>query len=72
METEPALRVRFERERRRAAFYSALAGGIAGIIIADMWVAPELGVVGGFLGGIFAYATIFAYETVMWRRNHGV
>lgn len=70
MEAEPALRERFVGERRRSAFFAALAGGGAGIIAAGMWIAPQLGVAGGIVGGLLAYATVFAYETLMWRREH--
>ena len=71
MEAGQVLRERFVSERRRSAFFAALAGGGAGVIAADMWIAPLLGVAGGIVGGLFAYAIVFAYETLMWRRNHG-
>ena len=71
MEAEPTLRERFVTGRRRSAFFSALAGGGVGIIAADMWIAPQLGVAGGVAGGLLAYGMVFAYETLMWRRNHG-
>ncbi len=71
MQGERSLRARFAAERRRAAFFAALAGGGAGIIAADMWLAPQLGVAGGIAGGLLAYGTVFAWETFMWRRHHG-
>ena len=71
MEAETGLRERFASERRRSAFFAALAGGGAGIIAADMWIASQLGVAGGIVGGLLAYGIVFAYETLMWRRNHG-
>ena len=71
MEAETGLRERFASERRRSAFFAARAGGGAGIIAPDMWIAPQLGVAGGIVGGLLAYGIVFAYETLMGRRNHG-
>jgi len=71
VERETGLRERFATERRRSAFFAALAGMGAGIIAIDTWVAPQLGVVGGISGGLLAYALVFGYETLMWRRSHG-
>ncbi len=71
MKRETGLRERFADERRRSAFFAALAGMGAGIIAIDTWAAPQLGVVGGIGGGLLAYALVFGYETLMWRRNHG-
>jgi hypothetical protein len=65
------LRERFETERKRSAFLSFLAGTGIGIIAADTWVSPWLGVPGGLLIGGAAYGIVFAYETLMWRRTHG-
>jgi len=65
------LREQFEMERRRAAFLSFLAGAGAGIIVADMWVSHWLGVPGGLAIGGLAYAVVWTYETLMWRREHG-
>lgn len=65
------LRERFEAERRRAAFLSFLAGTGIGIIAADTWVSPWLGVPGGLAVGAFAYGSVWAYETLMWRRENG-
>lgn len=42
-----------------------------GVIATDTWVSPWLGIPGGLLAGGFAYAVIFTYETLMWRREHG-
>ena len=57
------LRERFEAERRRAAFLSFLAGTGIGIIAADTWLSPWLGVPGGLAAGAFAYGSVWAYET---------
>lgn len=65
------LRERFEAERKREAFISFLAGAGIGIIAVDTWVNHWLGVPGGFLVGGLAYATVYGYETWMWRRKHG-
>ena len=65
------LRERFEAERRRAAFLSFLAGTGIGIIAADTWVSPWLGVPGGLAVGAVAYGSVWAYETLMWRRENG-
>lgn len=65
------LRQEFEEERRRAAFFSFLAGAGTGIIAADTWVSPFLGVPGGVLLGAVAYAVTYLYETLAWRRHHG-
>ena len=66
-----ALRERFEVERRRSAFLTALAGVCIGIIITDTWISHWFGVVGGLGGGGIAYAIVYGYETLMWRRHHG-
>ncbi len=65
------LRERFEVERRRAAFFSFLAGTGIGIIAFDTWVSKWLGVPGGLGVGAAAYAITYLYETWMWRRHHG-
>ena len=65
------LRERFEVERRRSAFLAFLAGTGTGIIATDTWVAPWLGVPGGLAVGGLAYGAVWAYETLMWRRNNG-
>ncbi len=65
------LRERFESERRRAAFMAFLPAAAAGIIASDTWVSPWVGVPGGLLLGGFAYGLVWAYESWMWRRNHG-
>lgn len=65
------LRQRFEQERRRSAFFSALFAGGAGIIATDTWFAHWAGVPGGLAAGFAAYGLVYAYETVMWRRHHG-
>lgn len=65
------LRDRFEVERRRAAFLTFLPAAGIGIIASDTWVAPWAGVPGGLLVGATAYGLVWAYETLMWRRNHG-
>lgn len=65
------LREQFEMERRREAFFSFLAGCGIGIIVTDTWVNHWLGVPGGLLVGGLAYAAVYGYETIMWRRSHG-
>lgn len=65
------LRMRFEAERRRAAFIAFLPGGMTGIIVADTWISPWLGIMGGTVLGLVAYLTVYGYETWMWRKNHG-
>jgi hypothetical protein len=42
----------------------------AGIIAADTWVSPWLGVPGGLAVGCAAYLVVWAYESYMWRREH--
>ena len=64
------LRQRFEEERRRSAFLSALFAGGAGIIATDTWLAHWAGALGGLAAGIAAYGLVYAYETLMWRRQH--
>ncbi len=66
-----ALRERFEIERRRSSFLSALPGIGVGIIVTDTWISHWFGAIGGLVGGGVAYAAVYAYETVMWRREHG-
>jgi hypothetical protein len=65
------VRERFEAERRRSAFFSFLAGTGIGIIVADTWVSPLLGIPGGLLAGGLAYGAVYLYETWMWSRHHG-
>lgn len=65
------LRERFEQERRRAAFLAFLPATGAGIIAADTWLSPWLGIPGGLAAGGFAYGLTWAYESVMWRRRDG-
>jgi hypothetical protein len=65
------LRERFESERKRSAFFSFLAGAGAGIIAADTWLSPMLGIPGGLAAGGLAYGLVYGYETLMWRRHHG-
>lgn len=65
------LRERFEVERRRSAFLAFLPATGIGIIAADTWVSPLLGVPGGLLIGGIAYAGVYIYETLMWRKEHG-
>jgi len=65
------LRDQFEVGRRREAFFGFLAGAGIGIIAADTWVSPWLGVPGGLLAGGAVYAIIYGYETIMWRKHHG-
>ena len=48
-----------------------LAGAGIGIIAADTWVSHWLGVPGGLVVGGFAYGVVWAYETLMWRRENG-
>lgn len=65
------IRERFEVERRRSAFLTFLPAAGIGIIASDTWVAPWAGVPGGLLIGAFAYAVVWGYETLMWRKHHG-
>lgn len=65
------LRERFETERKRAAFIAFLPAAATGIIVSDTWVSPWLGVPGGLLIGGLAYALVWGYESLMWRRHHG-
>ncbi len=69
--TKSPLRERFEAERRRSAFLSFLLGAGTGIIVTDTWLSHWFGAVGGLVGGGATYALVYAYETLMWRRNHG-
>lgn len=66
-----ALRQEFERGRRREAFFAFLAAAGAGIIATDTWISPWLGAAGGLIAGGLAYASVYAYETIMWKRHHG-
>jgi len=68
--TKSQLRERFEAERKRAAFVAFLPAAGAGIIASDTWVSPWLGVPGGLLMGGLAYALVWGYETMMWRKHH--
>ena len=68
---KPALRERFETERKRAAFFSFLLGAGTGIIVTDTWINPWFGVAGGVAAGGLAYGVVYLYETLMWRRDHG-
>ena len=65
------LRDQFEIERRRAAFFSFLAGAGIGIIVTDTWLSHWFGVAGGFVMGGAAYGIVYGYESLMWRRHHG-
>lgn len=64
-------RERFEAERRRSAFLTFLPAAGIGIIVSDTWVAPWAGVPGGLLIGATAYAMVWGWETLMWRKHHG-
>jgi len=68
--TPSSLRERFEAERRRSAFLAFLPATGAGIIASDTWLSPWAGVPGGLVAGAFAYALVYAYESLMWRRHH--
>ena len=68
---KPALRERFEVERRRAAFMAFLPGMGVGVIAADTWLTPWAGVPGGLILGGFAYVVVYGYETLMWRHHNG-
>lgn len=48
-----------------------LPGMGVGVIAADTWIAAWAGVPGGLVFGGFAYAVVYAYETLMWRHDHG-
>jgi hypothetical protein len=65
------LRRQFEEERRRSAFFSFLAAAGAGIIASDTLVGPWAGIPGGLLAGAAAYALVWSYESLMWRKHHG-
>lgn len=71
MAAKHPLRQRFEEERRRAAFLAFLPAMGIGVIAADTWVSPWLGVPGGFLVGGLGAAVVYGYETIAWRRRHG-
>jgi hypothetical protein len=64
-------RQQFEVERRRAAFFAFLPATGIGIIAFDTWVSPWFGVPGGLLIGGLGYVAVYAYESIMWRREHG-
>jgi hypothetical protein len=66
-----SLREKFEIERRRSAFLAFLPAAGIGIIAFDMLISPWFGFAGGFLVGGAAYATVYLYESIMWRREHG-
>lgn len=66
-----SLREEFEVQRRRVAFFSFLPTTAIGIIAFDTWVSPWFGVPGGLLLGGIGYVATYAYETIMWRREHG-
>ncbi len=71
MAAKHPLRQRFEEERRRAAFLAFLPAMGIGIIAADTWVSPWLGIPGGVAAGALGYAAVYWYESLMWRRHHG-
>lgn len=50
---------------------SFLLGAGTGIIVTDTWLSHWFGAVGGIVGGGAAYGLVYAYETLMWSRNHG-
>jgi len=68
--TKHPLRQQFETERRRAAIRGFLYGTGIGIIAADTFISPLLGIPGGVAFGALAYGLIYGYETFMWRRDH--
>jgi hypothetical protein len=70
MPAKSVLRERFETERRRSAFLAFLPATGAGIIASDTWITPWMGIPGGLTAGALAYATVWAYESYMWRRQH--
>jgi hypothetical protein len=70
MTQKSPLRQEFEHERRRSAFLSALAAGMAGIIVVDTWIVSWGGVFGGFAAGGAAWLLVYGYESFMWRRKH--
>lgn len=70
-ERKSPLRAQFEEERRRSAFLAALFAGGTGIIATDTWLATWAGAIGGLVLGGAAYGLIWAYESLMWRREHG-
>ncbi len=64
------LRDQFEAERRKAALRGFLYGTGIGIIGANIFISPLLGIPGGIIFGALAYGLIYGYETYMWRREH--
>ena len=48
---------------------SALAAGMAGIIVVDTWIVSWGGVFGGLAAGGGAWLLVYAYESLMWRRR---
>lgn len=64
-------REQFEVDRRRAAFFAFLPTTAIGIIAFDTWVSPWFGIPGGLLLGGVGYVVTYAYETIMWRKEHG-
>ena len=71
MPTKPPIRLEFEHERRRSAFFSALAAGMTGIIAVDTWIVAWGGVFGGLALGGAAWLLVYGYESLMWRRRYG-
>lgn len=71
MATKSRMREEFEVERKRAAFFAFLPAAAAGIIASDTWISPWAGIPGGIILGALAYALVYAYETMMWRKHHG-
>lgn len=65
------LRAQFEAERRRSAILGFLPGMGAGVIAADTWLSPLAGIPGGIAAGGAAFAVIWAYENLMWRKHNG-
>ena len=63
-------RTEFESQRRRAAFFASLPAGMTAIIATDTWISSAFGIVGGVVGGLAAYALVFGYESLMWRKHH--
>ena len=63
-------RVKFETLRRRSAFVASLPAGMTATIATDTWISSAFGIVGGVAGGLTAYALVFGYESLIWRRRN--
>lgn len=84
MKRDHPVRRKFEARRSWSSFVSGTFAGAAGIIGADAWLlGPRAGpavdafdvvVTSSALGiacGLTAFAVVYLYETLMWRRQYG-